>query len=139
MSEEIDSRTILRKCFNCKNNIQCWHLNDNIPTGKNPRTMKINQFSLIKHFLRAQRKGLLKTGLGLELYTIRTLLNTFNPHYWENKTLSVGYTTQIMAVLEMFSNCPQSNWCCPGEEEGNPESYKYDPIRTDIEVTVGCN
>jgi hypothetical protein len=124
-----DNRIQLRKCFNCKNNITCWHLTDNIPEGKDSKKMKMNQFGLLKHFLKAWGQRKLKTGLDLEYYSIRTILNTINPELSKDKDLSHNYACQVIAVLEIMANSSGKNWCCPGEEEGNQESFKYDPIR----------
>lgn len=121
----MNSRMLLKQCFNCKYNFECWHLNDELSQGKDSRILKLKKLSTIKFYFHNSPRELTE----LEYMTIRTCINAINPDIKKDEVLSNEYTQMVMLVLEGLSNASNEFWSCPGLDDDAEESYLYDPIR----------
>ncbi len=118
----MNSRSLIKRCFNCKHNTECWELNREITPGKDARSLKIRRGNLIKFILKWKFKNITE----MEYYCIRTMINSLNPDMKEN--VSHKYTMQTMCFLEAMSNASNDFWTCPGDDDENPRDFIYESI-----------
>ena len=110
-------RLKLIQCFNCKNNIECWGLNEDIPLGKNEREYSIPTKALT--FLIAQNMESEECNLGEQFGMFcAAFLQTLR---YDSKS-KIGDIYQVINVLRALSNTSNDHWYCPGEEPGPEEN-----------------
>lgn len=119
----MNSRKLLKQCFNCAHNVECWGLDREIPDGRNARNTKINKRSLMKLIKSFDIEDM----TGMEYHCIRSSIECLNPGI--GNAAGHSYTTQTMCVLEALANASNDFWCCPGDDEDNPRDFEYVPMR----------
>ena len=119
----MNSRSLLKQCFNCKHNIQCWHLDELRDDGREASKIKIKLLPIIKWMWRFRGRSLKQ----FEYSSIRTCIGVINPAMKQDKELSDVYTQQVMAVLEAHACSKDDWWCCPGDDPGANEKWIYEP------------
>jgi len=117
-------RDKLKQCFNCKNNINCWGLNEDIPLGKNEKESSIQCKGLtflISRYMEDQKCnigeqfGILSAGF---LQTLRS-----------DKESPRRDVYQMIFVLAALANTTNADWVCPAEDEKSEEKWNYEPVR----------
>lgn len=119
----MNSRLLLKQCFNCKHNVPCRHLDENRPEGREASKLKTKPLSIIK-FIWKYGRGSLKE---FEYSCIRLCINGINPFLTKSE-LSHIYTMQVMAVLEAHACSKDDWWCCPGDDPESVESFVYEAM-----------
>jgi hypothetical protein len=127
----MNSRELLKQCFNCQNNLKCWHLDRQLREGRDRDKIRFKKLSFLKilgkHFL----SGDLRKLTFFEYFSIRISLSTLQM----NESFDYHeYTQQVMLVLEAIANASNESWCCPADgvdKDEFPESerFSYIPMR----------
>lgn len=118
----MNSRKLLKQCFNCKNNISCWHLDEIRDCGKEASKIRIKILPILKWIWGFRGRSLKQ----FEYSSIRTCMHVINPTMKHDDNLSDIYTRQVMAVLEAHACSQDDLWCCPGEDPESDESFVYE-------------
>lgn len=118
---------ILIKCFNCQNRISCWHVNDTIPPGRDPRQFELSKLRLLKFFIKNTLGGTYDTLSHFEYFCIRSVIDLLNPAL--SKEQSNEYTQQAVGMIESMVNASGTGWCCPADDQGVEEDFKFIAIK----------
>lgn len=122
----MNSNILLKRCFNCRNNINCWHLNDYHPrAGKYANEVKLKPISVIK-FLFKTHSCTLKE---FEYFCVRSCIELISPTIKNDNEMSHAYTQRVMLVIEGIACCRDDWWDCPSYDSESNESFAYIPIR----------
>jgi hypothetical protein len=118
-------RLKLIQCFNCRNNIECWGLNEDIPLGKNEKESSIQCKGLsflISRYMEDQncnigeQFGILSMGF---LQTMRY-----------DKESPKRDVYQMIFMLAALSNSANDSWVCPEEDEKDDANWSYEERKT---------
>jgi hypothetical protein len=113
-------RENLKQCFQCKNNIECWGLNEDIPFGLNERENSIKPDAL--SFLLVQNMG---NDLNIgEQFGILCMGFLANIRADEKATRRDVY--QLLSLLCAICNTPNDGWHCPAEDPLSEEKYSFE-------------
>ena len=68
-------------------------------------------------------EGTYDTLFHLEYFCIRSIIDLLNPAL--SKEQSNAYTNQAMGMIESMVNASGTGWCCPAEDKGSNEEFKF--------------
>lgn len=126
---------ILQNCFNCQNRIQCWHVKEELPVGRDPRKFKVNKYRLLKYFVRNTLNGSYNTLFHFEYFCIRSVIDMLNPSL--SKEISNAYTRQCMGMIESMVNAQGTGWCCPCDDKSTGDDFKFVEIdQSEVKVSM---
>lgn len=115
-------RLKLIQCFNCKNNIECWRLDKEIPLGKNEREYSLPTKALT--YLIDQNMESEECNLGEQFGMFCAAFLQTLRYDGEPKIEDIY---QVINVLCALANTANDGWYCPGEDPESKENFKYVP------------
>jgi hypothetical protein len=114
-------RLKLIQCFNCKNNIKCWGLNEDIPLGKDENAYSISTKALT---------FLISKNMSGEELSIKNQFGMFCAAFLQtlryDQESDLREINQIVNVMCACSNSQGVDWKCPGESEQTEENWIYE-------------
>lgn len=122
-------RDKLKQCMRCRNNIECWGLNQNDPEGINPYDTHVKPISIIKNALK-------NTASNWKNMKVLHFVNGYHC-VWMLKNLTrtedLGTLQRAqngLLVLNAMANTTENEWVCPDGYEFNP--MKLEEIYNEI-------
>jgi len=114
------ARQKLIQCFTCKNNLECWGLDEVIPLGKNNREYSIESHALVIFI--AQHFGDDDLSIG-EQYGI--LSGRFMQALRGDGMATKRDIYQLINVLGALCNTDDNTWVCPGEDPTGEKTFVF--------------
>ena len=113
-------REKLIQCFNCKNNLACWGLLEDIPLGKSEKDFIPQHSSVLASF----------KNLDDEIVNLGEYFGIFSMDCLKtlsfDKTVSRRDVYQLVFVLAALVNSSNDGWVCPREDYTDEHDFEFE-------------